>query len=260
MFECQASDNPNRVLSYKGVPLRILPHAAMISSGAWAIVKGQMIDDEPGEQRVATEMTSRIKICDCERRCSEECDWHAGLLSWMQKNHTTRMKPMIPEPKEKTSGVVWVALNIEVSRADEGENARAGETGDTRENPPTSGIIRHDSHMLKPQGDSAGNRTRKRYLHRKLQPLERNRQIRWDYRDREICAIRSSPGPINIIASVVHTVLNVGDGINGFPECTPEAIVSQTVVADYSPFTVTSAFSEVLLKFYFQYIPPPHAN
>ncbi|KAJ8894438.1 hypothetical protein PR048_007092 [Dryococelus australis] len=28
-------------------------------------------------------------------------------------------------------------------------NERAGETGDPRENPPTNGIVRHDSHMRK---------------------------------------------------------------------------------------------------------------
>ncbi|KAJ8872132.1 hypothetical protein PR048_025734 [Dryococelus australis] len=46
------------------------------------------------------------------------------------------------------------ALNIEVLRADEGENAaarnaRAEETGDPRENPPTSGLVRHDYHLQK---------------------------------------------------------------------------------------------------------------
>ncbi|KAJ8898114.1 hypothetical protein PR048_003474 [Dryococelus australis] len=37
----------------------------------------------------------------------------------------------------------WAVLDIEVLRAEEGE------TGDPRENPPTSGIVRHDSHMRK---------------------------------------------------------------------------------------------------------------
>ncbi|KAJ8898324.1 hypothetical protein PR048_003684 [Dryococelus australis] len=35
-------------------------------------------------------------------------------------------------------------------------NERAGETGDTRENSPTSGIVRHDSHVRKSGGDPAG--------------------------------------------------------------------------------------------------------
>ncbi|KAJ8887519.1 hypothetical protein PR048_013735 [Dryococelus australis] len=38
-------------------------------------------------------------------------------------------------------------------------NERAGETGDPRENPPTSGIIRSDSHMRKFGSDPAGGRT-----------------------------------------------------------------------------------------------------
>ncbi|KAJ8880610.1 hypothetical protein PR048_017080 [Dryococelus australis] len=43
-------------------------------------------------------------------------------------------------------------------------NERAGETGDLRENPPTSGIVRHDSHMRKSGSDPAGNRTRFVYV------------------------------------------------------------------------------------------------
>ncbi|KAJ8871255.1 hypothetical protein PR048_027561 [Dryococelus australis] len=35
-------------------------------------------------------------------------------------------------------------------------NAREGETGDLRENPPTSGIVRHDSHMQKSGGGGPG--------------------------------------------------------------------------------------------------------
>ncbi|KAJ8872673.1 hypothetical protein PR048_026284 [Dryococelus australis] len=36
----------------------------------------------------------------------------------------------------------------------------AGETGDPRENPPTSGIVRHDSDMRKSGSDPTGNRIR----------------------------------------------------------------------------------------------------
>ncbi|KAJ8876293.1 hypothetical protein PR048_024203 [Dryococelus australis] len=38
-------------------------------------------------------------------------------------------------------------------------NARAGETGDLRENPPTSGIVRQDSYVQTFGSDLAGNRT-----------------------------------------------------------------------------------------------------
>ncbi|KAJ8897669.1 hypothetical protein PR048_003019 [Dryococelus australis] len=60
-------------------------------------------------------------------------------------------------------------LNLEILRADEGVsevgmgqrgNARAGETGDPRENTPTSDIVRHDSHMQKSRSEPVGNRTR----------------------------------------------------------------------------------------------------
>ncbi|KAJ8874563.1 hypothetical protein PR048_025426 [Dryococelus australis] len=60
---------------------------------------------------------------------------------------------------------IWAALNSEVLRADAGvievnmercRNEGEGETGDPRENPPTSGIVRHDSHLRK-SGDLAGD-------------------------------------------------------------------------------------------------------
>ncbi|KAJ8881621.1 hypothetical protein PR048_018107 [Dryococelus australis] len=38
-------------------------------------------------------------------------------------------------------------------------NSEAGETRDPRENPPTSGIVRHDSHLRKSGSDLAGDRT-----------------------------------------------------------------------------------------------------
>ncbi|KAJ8870979.1 hypothetical protein PR048_027281 [Dryococelus australis] len=42
-----------------------------------------------------------------------------------------------------------------------GWNERAGKTGDTRENPPTSGIVRHGCHIRKAgEGDSDGSQTR----------------------------------------------------------------------------------------------------
>ncbi|KAJ8872286.1 hypothetical protein PR048_025888, partial [Dryococelus australis] len=43
-------------------------------------------------------------------------------------------------------------------------NARARETGDPRESPPTSGIVRQDSHVRKSGSDPAGNRTRFSYV------------------------------------------------------------------------------------------------
>ncbi|KAJ8879102.1 hypothetical protein PR048_019708 [Dryococelus australis] len=54
----------------------------------------------------------------------------------------------------ESNGEIWAALTIEILRADEGKARRVwstaavqgwGEIGDARENPPTSGIVRHDS-------------------------------------------------------------------------------------------------------------------
>ncbi|KAJ8874131.1 hypothetical protein PR048_024973 [Dryococelus australis] len=60
---------------------------------------------------------------------------------------------------KRASEKMWMALDIEILRADEGEDVSmeqrhagmkgAGETGDPRENPLTNGIVRHDSHMRK---------------------------------------------------------------------------------------------------------------
>ncbi|KAJ8872142.1 hypothetical protein PR048_025744 [Dryococelus australis] len=47
-------------------------------------------------------------------------------------------------------------------------NARAGETGDPRENPPTSAIVRHDYHIRESGSDLAGNRTRIREIRTKF--------------------------------------------------------------------------------------------
>ncbi|KAJ8895362.1 hypothetical protein PR048_000694 [Dryococelus australis] len=72
-------------------------------------------------------------------------------------------------------GDIWAAHKIEVLRADEGEvstqkcrNARAGETGDPRENPPTGSIVWHDSHVRKRRNGPARN----------LTPLSRRRETR----------------------------------------------------------------------------------
>ncbi|KAJ8894187.1 hypothetical protein PR048_006797 [Dryococelus australis] len=56
---------------------------------------------------------------------------------------------------------IWAALNSEVLRADVGEYGAApewwaGEAGDLREDLPTNGIVRHDSH-LRESGDPAGD-------------------------------------------------------------------------------------------------------
>ncbi|KAJ8871317.1 hypothetical protein PR048_027634 [Dryococelus australis] len=51
---------------------------------------------------------------------------------------------------------IWAALNIEALRADEDGAApelKGGETEYPRENPPTSGLVRHDSHMRKSTSD-----------------------------------------------------------------------------------------------------------
>ncbi|KAJ8875334.1 hypothetical protein PR048_023229 [Dryococelus australis] len=60
-------------------------------------------------------------------------------------------------PMRKACSVSFVTLE---ERTEQRRNVRAGETGDPRENPPTSCIVRHNSHMLKSRGYLAGDRTR----------------------------------------------------------------------------------------------------
>ncbi|KAJ8895261.1 hypothetical protein PR048_000586 [Dryococelus australis] len=64
---------------------------------------------------------------------------------------------------------MYVILNVEVLRADEGEARRVwssaamqgpAETEDPRETPLTSSIVRHDSYITKSGGEPSGNRTR----------------------------------------------------------------------------------------------------
>ncbi|KAJ8888820.1 hypothetical protein PR048_008314 [Dryococelus australis] len=114
-----------------------------VSRGAMNLPDGQgerykMVDDEREEKRAAREVACRRKICDCEHQSSDECD--CGV-----------------DYKE-----VWATLNIEILRADEGEEpeCRVGRNRRSRENSLTSDIVQHDSLMWKSGCDLAGNRTR----------------------------------------------------------------------------------------------------
>ncbi|KAJ8894367.1 hypothetical protein PR048_007018 [Dryococelus australis] len=49
-------------------------------------------------------------------------------------------------------------LCVENARAEQRRNVKAGKTGDPRENPLTSGIVRYDSHVWKSKSNPAGNR------------------------------------------------------------------------------------------------------
>ncbi|KAJ8894126.1 hypothetical protein PR048_006736 [Dryococelus australis] len=75
-------------------------------------------------------------------------EWELALSNFRLQLHLTPLK---------VGGETCTALNIGDLRADEGEarrrrNARAGETGDPRENPPASGIVRCHSRVRKSVG------------------------------------------------------------------------------------------------------------
>ncbi|KAJ8880547.1 hypothetical protein PR048_017017 [Dryococelus australis] len=70
---------------------------------------------------------------------------------------TTELRTLVDMNSARERGLersreIREALNILVVRANEGRNARAGETEDPQENPPTSGIVWHNSHMRKTRG------------------------------------------------------------------------------------------------------------
>ncbi|KAJ8874117.1 hypothetical protein PR048_024958 [Dryococelus australis] len=76
---------------------------------------------------------------------------------------------IIPRGRKEKKGIIDLANSTMAPRAfgaaratfmEQRWNGRAGETGDLRENTPTSGIVRHDSHMRKYVSGSKGNRTR----------------------------------------------------------------------------------------------------
>ncbi|KAJ8894311.1 hypothetical protein PR048_006930 [Dryococelus australis] len=63
--------------------------------------------------------------------------------------------------RDKEGQELRVSLNIDVFRVDdEVKNARAGDTGDTRENPLTNLVVRHNSHIQKYGSEPTGNRAR----------------------------------------------------------------------------------------------------
>ncbi|KAJ8872660.1 hypothetical protein PR048_026270 [Dryococelus australis] len=73
--------------------LRLCPGEAL---GVWIEPRpDHTLDDELEEQRVAPEVTSERKICDCEHTSSEGCHWQAGLLNWFRALHEAAMAHLI---------------------------------------------------------------------------------------------------------------------------------------------------------------------
>ncbi|KAJ8870630.1 hypothetical protein PR048_029653 [Dryococelus australis] len=103
-------------------------------------------------------------------------------------------------------------------------NEGTGETGDPLENLPTSGVVRHDSHMRK-SGSEPGS-------------------PRWEAN--LICTVRRYDGNT---ARFGRRSDEAARSACNFAWCKPFYLCS--------PFTVTSNFVEALLKFCFQDIPPP---
>ncbi|KAJ8888212.1 hypothetical protein PR048_007699 [Dryococelus australis] len=67
-----------------------------------------------------------------------------------------RERPHRLDPNEN----LYRQFTITVFNMEQRRNTRAGETGEPRENPSTSGIVRHKYHIEKSGSDPAGNQTR----------------------------------------------------------------------------------------------------
>ncbi|KAJ8875821.1 hypothetical protein PR048_023722 [Dryococelus australis] len=105
--------------------------------------------------------------------CGNACEWDSGNPSDRQAAlsaacSTARGSVCLHGTQHAVHAEARAFLNIDVLRTDEGEvrrmeqrrNTWAGETGEPQENPPISGIARHDSRMRKSGSDPTGNRTR----------------------------------------------------------------------------------------------------
>ncbi|KAJ8881196.1 hypothetical protein PR048_017669 [Dryococelus australis] len=89
--------------------------------------------------------------------CRDPSQYSPGVIS---ENHG---KPKSGWPdRESNPG----PPECESSELPQRQLARAGETGYPRENPLTSGIVRHDSHMRKFESDPAGDQTLRIWNHR----------------------------------------------------------------------------------------------
>ncbi|KAJ8891983.1 hypothetical protein PR048_004548 [Dryococelus australis] len=73
-----------------------------------------------------------------------------------------RYRRRLTPARRITAGVRagWSLSGTSEGGEEQRRNARAGETVDPRENPPTSGIVRHDYHARKSGSSAARNRTR----------------------------------------------------------------------------------------------------
>ncbi|KAJ8893475.1 hypothetical protein PR048_006073 [Dryococelus australis] len=61
------------------------PNWELTSGMEWKVYESResgQLCDKLEEQRVAPEVTSERKICDCEYQRNEACDWQTGLLDW----------------------------------------------------------------------------------------------------------------------------------------------------------------------------------
>ncbi|KAJ8880154.1 hypothetical protein PR048_016617 [Dryococelus australis] len=113
----------------------------------WAALNNEVLRVDEGEMRRewssagmqgrATPMPSEKCAADC---CFCDSSWERSTVYDQPGNQLEKVRA----PTKNRSRKLTIEMSMEDRRCE-----RAGETGDPRENPPTSGIVRRDSHMRK---------------------------------------------------------------------------------------------------------------
>ncbi|KAJ8868835.1 hypothetical protein PR048_030376 [Dryococelus australis] len=131
-----------------------------------AMFQGLLCSGTPTTMFVDWTGPLRADLNHIEHLCDELArrEWRripVDVLQTLVESMPDRMAAVIAArggPTSKHCGQIWAAFNIEVLRADDGEVRRVwssagmkrrGKREIPRENPPTSGIVRHYSHLLK---------------------------------------------------------------------------------------------------------------
>ncbi|KAJ8897572.1 hypothetical protein PR048_002921 [Dryococelus australis] len=182
------------------------------------------------------------RIFTCEDRAGR-CRWskgflrdlpfplpfHSGAAPYSPQLLSSALKTSMLSATHISSYTYFVKKNYRFNKYEIAVTQAAGikgwgETGDPREKPPTSSIVRHDSHSRKSGVDQQG-----------IEPGS----PWW-----EASSLTSQPPWPPRASSIVG----------------PASSSCERDIIEYRPFTITSQFPEALLKIYFQDIPPPHST
>ncbi|KAJ8875807.1 hypothetical protein PR048_023708 [Dryococelus australis] len=188
-----------------------------------------------------------------------------SLKDEVDRSHWLR-ETRLRDPTSDCFSANTARINVAEVSLEQRRDARAGETGDPRENPLTDGIVRQDPHKRKFESDLVGNRPRI-YTFDIIDPvfaeLRQPRPVK-SFRLAVVGDLLLHDGRVVAFLAVEeYTMCKQEDLTQGFR--TAQFIASNLYYdllrsKKYNPFTVTSDFPEPMLMFYFHDIPPPRAN